>query len=102
MNDARPKLLSVEAWIQATYGAGAPSVRTVRRWISGGYIIPTPEKQGRGYYVRSDARYVDPANPPADLKPSGRAYPLLEKAGFIPTASSLDQQRRGARPKRMD
>lgn len=83
VTEAAPKLLSVEAWIDATYGAGAPSIKTVRRWIRDGYIRPAPEKQGRGYYVRSDARYVDPANPPADLKPTDHPYPLLVKAGFV-------------------
>lgn len=93
MSETAPRLLSVEAWIEATYGAGAPSIKTVRRWIRGGYIVPAPEKHGRAYYMRSDARYIDPANPPADLKPSGRAYPLLVKAGFIQTASRSSEPR---------
>lgn len=93
MSETAPRLLSVDAWIEATYGAGAPSVKTVRRWIRGGYIVPAPEKHGRAYYVRSDARYIDPANPPADLKPTGRAYPLLVKAGFIEPATKTNLRR---------
>jgi len=93
MNEAPPKLLSIEAWIEANFGGGAPTPRTVRRWIRGGYIFPAPEKFGSSYYLRSDARYIDPANPPADLKPTGRAYPLVVKAGFIQAASSTSQRR---------
>lgn len=95
MREAAPRLLSVEAWIEAIFGAGAPSVKTVRRWIREGYIFPAPNKLGRGYYMRSDARYVDPANPPADLKPTDHPYPLLVKAGFVPASSGRPRRARG-------
>lgn len=97
MSETAPRLLSVEGWILTTYGAGAPSLKTVRRWIRGGYIYPAPEKHGRAYYVRADARYVDPANPPADLKPTGRACALVVKAGFV---APQDHRSARIRPRR--
>ena len=93
MSEITPKLLSIEGWIEANFGAGAPTPRTVRRWIRGGYILPAPEKLGSTYYLRSDARYIDPANPPADMKPTGRAYPLLIKAGFIQDPANTNTRR---------
>lgn len=77
-----PKLVTLEAWLVATYGEEAPSILTARRWIREGRIYPKPEKHGRAYYLVPDARYVDPANPPQDLKPSGRAPALLKKAAL--------------------
>lgn len=74
-----PKFITLEAWLRMTYG-DAVSLKTARRWISHGYILPAPEKHGRAYYLRPDARYVDPANPPADLQPSGRPSPFRAKA----------------------
>lgn len=74
-----PELITLEAWVAKVYG-GSLSINTARRWVREGYIFPTPEKHGRAYYLRPNARYVDPANPPADLKPSGRASPFRAKA----------------------
>lgn len=71
-----PKLITLEAWLTATYGENGPSILTARRWCRDGNIWPAPEKHGRAYYLRPDARYIDPANPPADLIPSGRASPF--------------------------
>lgn len=70
------KLLRIEEWITARYGEGGPALLTVRRWIRDGNIFPAPEKHGRAYYLRPDARYIDPKHPPADLKPSGRPSPF--------------------------
>jgi len=75
-----PKKITLEAWLDATYGEGAPAILTARRWCREGRIYPKPEKHGRAYYLAPDARYIDPANPPADLKPSGRPSPLRAKA----------------------
>lgn len=74
-----PKYITLEAWVMLTYG-NAVSLKTARRWVHDGYIVPMPEKHGRAYYLRPDARYVDPANPPADLQPSGRSSPFRAKA----------------------
>lgn len=82
MNGPMPKLLTLEDWLAITYGENAPSVLTARRWIREGKVYPKPEKHGRSYYLVPDARYVDPANPPQDLKPSGRPSPLLKKAAL--------------------
>jgi hypothetical protein len=74
-----PRLITLEAWVLATYGK-ALSIATARRWVRDGFIYPVPEKHGRAYYLDPGARYVDPANPPADLKPSGAATPFRAKA----------------------
>jgi hypothetical protein len=76
MASEKPKRVRLEEWLAATYGASAPSIFTARRWCRNGNIWPQPEKHGRAYYVSPDARYIDPANPPADLKASGRSSPL--------------------------
>lgn len=89
----QPRLITLEAWLAATYGSGVPSVNTARRWVREGRIWPPPEKHGRAYYLKSDARYIDPANPPTDLEPTGRAYPLIAKAGFGPAASNAKSRR---------
>ena len=72
-------LLTVDEWIALRYAQRGPAVRTVHRWIREGLIYPAPEKHGRAYYLHPDARYVDPANPPADLKPLGRPSPFRAK-----------------------
>lgn len=74
-----PKFITLDVWIRMNYG-DAVSLKTARRWIEKGYIRPAPEKHGRAYYLRPDARYVDPANPPSDLVPSGRPSPFRQKA----------------------
>lgn len=53
------KLITLEAWASATYGEAAPRMNTLRRWARDALITPTPEKHGRTYYVRPDARYSD-------------------------------------------
>lgn len=57
-------LLTLESWLSQTYAPdSAPSVITVRRWIKEGRILPRPQKQGRAYYFRPEARYVDVRQP---------------------------------------
>jgi predicted site-specific integrase-resolvase len=53
-------LLSLEAWLAQTYAPGSePSRVTVWRWIREGKIAPMPQKQGRAYYFKAEARYKD-------------------------------------------
>lgn len=57
-------LITLEAWRDKTYGAESrPSMRTVRLWNAGGYLVPAAKKQGRTYYIAADARYIDPREP---------------------------------------
>ncbi|WP_395452930.1 excisionase [Azospirillum melinis] len=56
------KLLTLEEWAKANY-ASPPSQGTLWRWAREARIYPAPEKQGRAYYVRPDARYIDPSKP---------------------------------------
>jgi hypothetical protein len=65
---ARPKLLTLEEWAAAVYGDRPPSLVTLRRWARECRIYPVPEKHGRCYYVRADARYSDPRTPVATKK----------------------------------
>lgn len=53
------RLITLERWAEGTYGADAPHINTLRRWARDALIFPAPEKHGRTYYVRPDARYVD-------------------------------------------
>lgn len=76
MSAAATPMITLEEWLATAYGDSRPSILTARRWCRNGNIWPKPEKHGRAYYVRADARYIDPANPPADLKPSGRPSPF--------------------------
>lgn len=53
------KLITLERWAQETYGEASPHINTLRRWARDALIVPVPEKHGRTYYVRPDARYSD-------------------------------------------
>ncbi len=53
------KLITLEAWASATYGEASPHINTLRRWARDSLIVPAPEKHGRTYYLRPDARYRD-------------------------------------------
>jgi Excisionase-like protein len=57
------KLISLETWLRMTYGEDAPTIHTARRWAREKRIVPAPQKHGRTYFVRPDARYVDPLQP---------------------------------------
>jgi hypothetical protein len=69
------KNIRLEEWLERAYEEPWPSLLTARRWARTGHIWPPAEKHGRAYYVKLHARYIDPSNPPADLKPSGRYSP---------------------------
>lgn len=101
MKEQQPRFLTLEAWLAANYG-NAVSIKTARRWVGECRIWPPPEKHGRSYYLERDARYIDPANPPADLKPTGRPYPLSVKAGFFEEVALVRRPVRATakRPKR--
>lgn len=51
----KPKNITLEAWGKANYDP-PPSMWTLRRWARDGEIHPMPEKVGKFYYVREDAR----------------------------------------------
>lgn len=67
IHETQPRLIRLSDWLKVTYGNAAPCIHTGRRWAREMRIYPPAEKHGREYYVRPDARYIDPANPPADL-----------------------------------
>lgn len=54
------KSIPLEAWADARYSP-PPSAWTLRRWARDGEIHPMPEKVGRTYYVREDARRLTAA-----------------------------------------
>ena len=64
---ATPRLITLAAWLKATYGDAGPCIHTGRRWARECRIYPPAEKHGREYYVHPAARYIDPAHPPGDL-----------------------------------
>lgn len=51
-------MITLEDWAQRTYGHNAPHRNTLRRWAREAHIYPLPEKHGRQYFVRENARYV--------------------------------------------
>lgn len=55
------KLMTLEEWAAAVYGAQSPHIDTLRRWAREARIYPAAEKHGRTYFVTPSARYVDPA-----------------------------------------
>lgn len=54
-----PKLIPLNIWAARRYGDGAPSIKTLRRWVRDAKIQPQPEKNGRSYFVSENATYVD-------------------------------------------
>ncbi len=50
-------LITLHEWLALMYGDRPPHLKTVRRWAREHKIQPPPEKHGRAYYVRPDARY---------------------------------------------
>ncbi|MBR8142096.1 hypothetical protein KDW55_29050 [Burkholderia sp. AU19243] len=56
----QPKLIPLQVWAMETFGAHAPHRHTLRNWVTNGKIRPVPVKVGRSYFIRPDARYVDP------------------------------------------
>lgn len=53
------KRISLDTWLEQTYGEDAPGIQTARRWCRDGKIHPAPEKHGRSYFVVPEARYTD-------------------------------------------
>ena len=49
------KKITLEAWAARQYDP-PPSPWILRRWARDGEISPMPEKVGKSYYVREDAR----------------------------------------------
>lgn len=68
------RLVSLEAWISLHFGAGAPSVHTVRRWCREGRMDPPAQQLGRAYYVHEHARYKPADHAPT---PQGSVAPAL-------------------------
>lgn len=56
------KLMTLEEWARENY-VHPPSTVTLQRWAREARIFPAPEKHGRSYFVRADARYIDPTRP---------------------------------------
>lgn len=53
-------LMTLEQWAKAKFGDNAPkNVTTLRRWARAGKIIPPPNKVGKNYMVKPDAKYHD-------------------------------------------
>ena len=65
--------VTLEEWLALHYSK-PPSILTARRWCREGRIYPTPEKHGRSYYLRPDARYIDLIRPD---RLNGATPPLL-------------------------
>ena len=59
----QPKLIPLTMWAERRYAERVPSTRTLRRWVANANIFPTPQKEGRSWWVLETAYYVDPADP---------------------------------------
>ncbi len=51
------KSIKIQEWASARYSP-PPSLWVLRRWARDGEIHPMPEKVGKHYYVREDARRI--------------------------------------------
>jgi predicted site-specific integrase-resolvase len=51
------KMIPIETWAARLYDP-PPSAWQLRRWARDGEITPAPEKVGREWYVREDARRI--------------------------------------------
>ena len=52
-----PKHIPVGVWAKQLMGEHAPNPITLARWCNFGKIQPQPEKIGRNWFVRQDAKY---------------------------------------------
>lgn len=83
-------LLTIESWLAATYAAGAPSVHTVRRWIRDGYIDPPPEKHGRSYFLKPEAKLrTVTVEPPSQRSSAARRPPRPRRDVELPATVTL-------------
>lgn len=53
----QPRLVKLKEWAQMVFGDHIPHEQTLRNWVRDGYIQPPPEKIGKFYYVKPDAKY---------------------------------------------
>lgn len=53
----QPRLVKLKEWARLMFGEQIPHVNTLRNWVRDGYIQPPPEKIGKSYYVKPDAKY---------------------------------------------
>jgi len=54
-----PKLIPLEEWAERIFGDGRPCRNTLYNWRKFGWIVPSPIKIGRRYYVEPNAVYAD-------------------------------------------
>ena len=52
------KLITLPKWAESRWDPPPPP-RTLTRWARDSRISPPPQKVGRSYYVRPDAKLVD-------------------------------------------
>jgi len=52
-----PNLLPLKEWAKRQYGDFAPHRNTLLKWVRDGRIQPQPEKQGRAYFFKPEAKY---------------------------------------------
>lgn len=54
------KKITIPDWVAHNYaGSGAPNERTVLRWIKAGLMYPPATRDGKRYYLQSDAQVVN-------------------------------------------
>lgn len=70
------KLIPITTWAAARYDP-PPSDWTLRRWARDGELWPPPEKVGKEWYVRQDARRVSAQ--PADDAAAHAGLSLVER-----------------------
>jgi hypothetical protein len=55
------KLVSLDQWAEALFGAEKPHRNTLLNWRKNGRIVPQPIKCGTKYFVEPTAVYFDDA-----------------------------------------
>jgi predicted site-specific integrase-resolvase len=57
------QLVKLKTWAKTLYPDDTPSIYTLRRWVREAKIVPAPQRHGRHYFVRKDARYINYNDP---------------------------------------
>jgi predicted site-specific integrase-resolvase len=68
-----PRLITLEEWAERMFGKDRIGQSTLYKWRRDGWIVPSPIKVGRQYFVEPNAVYADEQGEMAKRFGNGRA-----------------------------